>query len=429
MADRKRLTLFAFVVIACSLFWVAQSAYGADASKGSASEKIVLRIWLAGTGDPANDKSYRTVFDAYVAKHPTISYELAFIPWTDYFTKLNTTLAGGAGADIFMLGYGQMGTVQANGNLLALDQYIPADWDGWKDFLPNIMAVCKKDGKLQALFNPSTRVYFYRKDIAKQHGVTEADLKVKTPEDLYKLARKMVVRDAKGNTMISGLEIGTASSGGLSPEQQLLVFMGYQTPKPAIWNEDLSPNFNSEAAVKAMKTMYGLFKEGLSLRTEPGATTLGIQSGISAMTLSPEAIYGATNDAFPGQIGIVDCDLPTLLIGNYIAVNAASAHKKEAVDMLLHLFSKESCRVLAKGTGLYSGRASLNDDYVALNPEYAKVVKAYAKSVPLGVSMNPYYNKMISLLRSASESVFMDADPKTALDKAASQYEAMLPKK
>ena len=62
---------------------------------------VKLTIWIAGTGDAIYDSAYRTVFDAYCKKHPNVSYELSFIAWADYFTKLNTGLIGGAGPDIF----------------------------------------------------------------------------------------------------------------------------------------------------------------------------------------------------------------------------------------------------------------------------------------------------------------------------------------
>ena len=75
-------------------------------------EPAKLNIWIAGSGDAVYDKAYRKIFDAYCQKHTNISYELSFIAWGDYFTKLNTGLIGGAGPDIFMLGYGQMGSIQ-----------------------------------------------------------------------------------------------------------------------------------------------------------------------------------------------------------------------------------------------------------------------------------------------------------------------------
>ncbi len=87
-----------------------------------------------GKRDADSDKAYKTVLDTYCEKNTDVDYQLTYIPWSDYFTKLNTGLAGASGPDIFMLGYGQIGSVQRAGNLLDLSEYIPQDWDGYDDF-------------------------------------------------------------------------------------------------------------------------------------------------------------------------------------------------------------------------------------------------------------------------------------------------------
>ena len=386
-------------------------------------EDVKLSIWVAGSGDPVYDQAYRTIFDAYTAEHSNVSYELTFIPWGEYFTKLNTGLVGGAGPDLFMLGYGQMGTVQQMGHLLELDSYIPQDWDGWDDFLPKVLDVNKKDGKMYAMFSPSTRVYLYRKDIAEQNGVTADELKVSTVEELHALGRKLTVKDDSGATVMSGLGVTTSQN---SPEQQFMVEMTYQMDNPALWNDDLSPAFNTDGAVKGVESLYSLVKDGTSLISDPNVTTTGIVNGTASMALVSEATYREADAAFPGQIGVLDCDLNSLLIGNYMSVNKASKNPEVAADMLLHLFSKESCQIYAEGTGAYSGRMSLDADYVAINPEFEYVVKSFEKSIPYSTTMNPHFNKMVSILRTALEEIFVGADAQTRLDAAAEEYIAAM---
>lgn len=392
-----------------------------DASSG---EDVKLNIWMAGSGDPIYDNTYRSVFDAYTAEHTNVSYELTFIPWGDYFTKLNTALVGGAGPDIFMLGYGQMGTVQSMGNVLALDEYIPEDWDGWDDFLPNVLEVCKNDGKMYAMFSPATRVYMYRKDIAQQQGVTEEELKVSTVEELLTLAEKMTVKDDAGNTIMSGMTVITSQN---SPEQQFFVNMAYESADSFLWGEDLKAGFSSEAGIKSAERLKGIVDSGYSLMSDPNSNVSDLVLGSSSMVLSAEAGFNEADAAFPGQIGILDCDLNSLLIGNYTAVNADSKNKEVAVDMLVHMFSKESCQKFAEGMGQYSGRISLDADYIAINPEFEYVVKSHSKSIPYSETMNPNFNKMVSILRTALEEIYAGgAEPKARLEAAAAEYEAEL---
>lgn len=396
---------------------------GSTDDGGDTGEAVTLNIWVAGSGDPVYDQTYRAVFDAYTAEHANISYELTFIPWGEYFTKLNTGLVGGAGPDLFMLGYGQMGTVQSMGYLLPLDEYIPEDWDGWDDFLPNVLEVCKNDGTMYALFSPATRVYFYRKDIAEQQGVTEEELKITSIEQLHALAEKMTVRDDSGNTVMSGLQVTTSQN---SPEQQFMVEMTYFDDTAGLWDDALQPRFHEKAGVQSMEALTKLVHDGVSLISDPNVTTSGIITGTASMALSAEAGYKEADAAFPGQIGILDCDLNSLLIGNYMAVNKDSKNKETAADMLLHMFSVESCEAFADGMGQYSGRTSLDEKYVALNPEYEYVVKAHANSIPYSFEMNPQFNKMVAILRTALEEIFAGAEAEARLNAAAEEYKAVL---
>lgn len=390
---------------------------------GDTGEDVTLNIWVAGSGDPVYDQTYRAVFDAYTAEHGNVSYELTFIPWGEYFTKLNTGLVGGAGPDLFMLGYGQMGTVQSMGYLLPLDTYLPDDWDGWDDFLPNVLEVCKNEGTMYALFSPATRVYFYRKDIAQQQGVTADELKITDMDQLHALAEKMTQRDGNGSTVMSGLQVTTSQN---SPEQQFMVEMTYFDGNAGLWDDDLQPRFHEPAGVQSIEALTKLVNDGVSLISDPNVTTSGIITGTASMALSAEAGYKEADAAFPGQIGILDCDLPSLLIGNYMAVNKDSKNADTAADMLIHMFSASSCEAFAEGMGQYSGRTSLDDSYVALNPEYEYVVKAHANSVPYSFEMNPQFNKMVAILRTALEEIFAGAEAETRLNAAAEEYQAVL---
>ena len=116
----KKKSLIALGMAAMMLCTACQG--GSDKAKtegGKETEKTVMNIWIAGSGDADADKAYKTVLDAYCEENADVDYQLTYIPWSDYFTKLN---AGASGPDIFMLGYGQIGSVQRAGNLLNLSE-------------------------------------------------------------------------------------------------------------------------------------------------------------------------------------------------------------------------------------------------------------------------------------------------------------------
>jgi len=127
--EKKLVALLSVMLVALMLFAACGSdgnetssqpadSSGADSSEpdegGSQTgdgEAVHLTIWLAGSGDGTMDQAYKTVCNNYVSANPNVTYEITYIAWGDYFTKLNTGLIGGAGPDIFMTGYGQFGTV------------------------------------------------------------------------------------------------------------------------------------------------------------------------------------------------------------------------------------------------------------------------------------------------------------------------------
>lgn len=375
-----------------------------DGGSSSTGGGTKINIWLAGSGEAEFDAAFREVFDKFAAEND-VTYELTFIPWGDYFTKLNTGLIGGAGPDIFMLGYGQMGSVLDLGYVQNLDEYIPKDWDGLTDIAQNVLDAGKKDGSIYGLFQPSTRVWMYRKDIAQQQGVTEDELTIKTPDDFYNLVKKLTVKDDNGNVVTYGLELDQDG-------EQFFYSLAsmYQSDRVFLWNSDLTAAFNTEAAVQSIDKMKELIDEGYVTLLAPGNATNGVQSGVAAMTLAAETSYATANSAFPDQIGFVNSEMNTLLIGNYIVLNSESANKDIAAKMLIDLFSKESCSILAEKASLYSGRKSLDEEFLALNPEFGNVLAAYNYSEPFANTLNPKFTELISDFRLGLEQAYAQDD-------------------
>ena len=388
---------------------------------GGTAGEAAINIWLAGTGEAEYDAAFRECFDNYCADHPGVTYELTFIPWTDYFTKLNTGLVGGAGPDIFMLGYGQMGSVMDLGYVENLDAYIPENWDGLTDIKANILDAGKSEGSLYGLFQPSTRVWMYRKDIAQQQGITEEELHIKTPEDFYNLVRKMTVRDESGKVVTYGLELDQDG------EQFFYSLASMYSEEPVkLWNSDLKATFNTDAAVQSIEELKRLVDEGCVTFLGPSASINGVQSGVASMTLVAETSFTTADAAFPGQIGFIKSDMNTLLIGNYIVVNSESKNKEIAAEMLFDLFSKESCSILAQKASLYSGRASLDEEFISLNPEFTNVVDAYGRSTPFADVFDPTFNEQITNFRLGLELIYAGADTKEQLTAMAEEWDSMI---
>ncbi|QUI23743.1 extracellular solute-binding protein [Vallitalea pronyensis] len=407
-----------------------ESSTGSDSSTSqsnksqSDSEKtekpVKISIWVAGSGDPAYDKAYRTIFDNYVEKHPNVSYELSYIAWSEYFTKLNTGLIGGSGPDVFMTGYGQFGTIKAMDALLPLNDYLPEDWDGYDDFHENILLAGQDDGQQYAMFYPSTRVFMYRKDIAEQAGLTEADMHVKSLEDILTLADKMTVYDDNDMVLISGLEIDP------DQEQTVFTFGSMEDKNLKLWNDDLKAAFNTPGVYSAMNKLIEASKSDAIMLQDPGTSGSGLQLGTASMALMADSFYAVLDDAFPGQIGIIKSDMNTLLIGNYMAANKNSPHKDVAADLLIHMFSKESLKISQDVASFYSGRKSLDESYIGMNPEFEKVVHAYERSHLYSTVPNAKYTAAVRELRTSMDAAFQGGGLQQGLDFAEEQWNKVI---
>ena len=383
-----------------------------------------MTVWLAGSGEAIYNDVYTAILDSWVENRaPGSTHELSFIAWTDYFSKLSTGLAGGAAPDVFMTGYGQMGTMNAQGYELNLSDYFPEDWDGWTDIPENILSAGMKDGDLYGLLETNTRARAYRKDIAEQNGVTEEDLTVETLDDLTNLIQKMCVYDDSGNLVMAGCDVQTSTS---SPEQWAHFIATNFDPEFEYWNDDNTAAFNSDAMKQAMEYSKSLFDAGYCFPSDPSNTTSGIISGLSSMSLIPESNYTQADMAFPGQIGFVNCTLNTMLIGNFIVANADTPNPAQAADLVMYFFNEDSLKEKAT-LGQYTLRTSLNDWYVETYPEFENVVTAYEHSTPMASTLNPNYNECIVSFRNHWET-YMNGieDADTALSTAESEWNAIV---
>lgn len=387
-------------------------------------EACNMTVWLAGSGEAVYNDVYTAILDSWVENRaPGSTHELSFIAWTDYFSKLSTGLAGGAAPDVFMTGYGQMGTMNSQGYELNLSDYFPEDWDGWTDIPENILSAGMKDGDLYGLLETNSRVLAYRKDIAEQNGVTEEDLTVETLDDLTNLIQKMCVYDDSGNLVMAGCDVQTSTS---SPEQWAHFIATNFDPEFEYWAEDNTATFNCDAMKQAMEYSKGLFDAGYCFPSDPSNTTQGIITGLSSMSLIPESSYAQADMAFPGQIGFVNCSLNTMLIGNFIVANANTPNPAQAADLVMYFFNEESLK--EKSTlGQYTVRTSLEDWYIETYPHFENVVKAYQHSTPMADSLNPFYNEGIVSFRNHWET-YMNGieDLDTALSTTESEWNAIV---
>lgn len=167
------------ITLAASLLLV--SLLATACSKGSASEPAqdtkaggdVILSYFTFSAAPDHLKDLDAIIAAFEKENPKIDISVETAPYDQYFTKLQTALAGGTAPDTFEVNYENFVSYAESGSLLALDEVAAEDSSYDKAvYAPKSLAAFSRGGKqygLPASF--STVVLIYNKDLFDKAGV------------------------------------------------------------------------------------------------------------------------------------------------------------------------------------------------------------------------------------------------------------------
>lgn len=159
------LTAFALTACAQGSATNSQPASSAPASSGSAAAPVTIS-YMNFSANGGHEKDLAGLVTAFLTANPGITVKVETIPYADYFTKLQTAVAGGTAADAFELNYENFVTYAANGSLAEL---AGVDAAAYK---PSLLQAFQRDGKQYGLPESfSNVVLFYNADLFKAAGV------------------------------------------------------------------------------------------------------------------------------------------------------------------------------------------------------------------------------------------------------------------
>jgi multiple sugar transport system substrate-binding protein len=151
--------LLALSLAACSQGTASKSG-GKDAT---GTTTITYMNFSANDGHEAD---LAKIVSAFEKDNPGIKVQVETVPYADYFTKLQTAVAGGTASDAFELNYENFVTYARNGSLAELSGV-----DG-SDYKPSLLEAFQQDGKQVGLPESfSNVVLFYNKDLFEAAGV------------------------------------------------------------------------------------------------------------------------------------------------------------------------------------------------------------------------------------------------------------------
>jgi multiple sugar transport system substrate-binding protein len=139
----------------------------------SPSPEPVKLTYFTFSAAPDHLRDLDAIVQAFQQKHPNVTIEVQTASYDQYFTKLQTAIAGGTAPDTFELNYENFVSYSSAGALLDLSPLAAADTDFGADiYYPRAYEVFQAEGRQYGLPETfSVVLLFYNKDIFDAEGV------------------------------------------------------------------------------------------------------------------------------------------------------------------------------------------------------------------------------------------------------------------
>jgi multiple sugar transport system substrate-binding protein len=166
--NRHRRLLSGAAVAGIATLLLGACAHGTATSNSdsdSADGKTTV-TYMEFSSNGGHEKDLSAIVDAFEKDNPGIDVKVETTPYDQYFTKLQTALAGGTAGDAFELNYENFVTYADNGSLAEL-----SDVDD-SSYKTSLLDAYQQDGKQLGLPESfSDVVLFYNKDLFEKAGV------------------------------------------------------------------------------------------------------------------------------------------------------------------------------------------------------------------------------------------------------------------
>lgn len=319
--------VIAGLVLALTACSQGSATKSADAAETGGPVTVRYMNFSANGG---HEKDLDAIKAAFEAANKDITVQIETTPYDDYFTKLQTAVAGGTAGDAFELNYENFVTYAANGSLAELK-----DVDGGA-YKKSLLEAFQSDGKQLGLPESfSNVVLFYNKDLFKAAGVAEptADW---TWADEQAAAAKLT--NAKAKTW-----------GDYQPISFFEFYKALAQAGGSFLAEDgKSATFNSDAGKKAAEFLVS--KSGKTMPTEaqgagaPDFDSKLFKDGKLAMWHSGIWMFSGLADAkFDWDVVVEpgDTTKASAMFTNGVAVSATSKNKAAAQKWVSFLTSSD----------------------------------------------------------------------------------------
>ncbi len=344
------------------LAWILAAMLCLGACGAMAEGEIVeLTFQRIGT-DPAEHAYWEWCIEEFEAANPNVRILLDEVGiGAEMDTKLNTLFGSGSGPDLIGHGILSVAGRVEQGHYRAIDEYFE-NWEGKDDILPAVLANGTYKGHVYGLgYSTTPYVFAYRIDLLEEAGIAVPT----TWDELAEAARALTVKEGDEITF-SGFCF--PSAGGNLVELDVFVF-----GNGGRWmDEDSNPVMTGDEKVEAIEFLTGLLPD-VNIPYSNSDTNPFVK-GQAAMTLINNAALTTMlqDEAYAGKVGIAlppNNGTPATFCGcNMLFIGRDCQHPDEAFAFIEFALSRESTLRRAEMVRIPVTRASLLEDYLAMDP-------------------------------------------------------------
>ena len=333
---RSRLR-FSLAILALLSTLILAACGGTAANPSNASSDHVTLTFGWWSNGPQHDQQFAAWAQSFTKTHPNITIKSEFLPFGDYFTKLQTTAAAGDAYDIIGQCSCKVAPYYANQQMVDLSTF--ADY---KSAISGLDAGALQTdtyaGHLYGMpLGVAARVIGYNKAMFAAAGIPTPDpVKPLTISQFVALSQKLTIV-SNGKTKQAGLFTGLDLDASYLPEffaenQGTSLFDNYVQPK--------NVTINSPAGIQALTQYQSLWTQHIEPSVDDNswqAGLAGLQSNRVAMTISGPWEFSQFD---PSKYGIMP--MPVTDAGqhmqrmtiNSLSIFSGSQHKAEAWEFL-----------------------------------------------------------------------------------------------
>lgn len=378
---------------------------------------INFTYWAGAGGE-------RDAFDSLVAqfeqKNPGIKVNKQGGDFKDFYTRLETRIAGNDAPDVTRIQYQQVGRYSSNGVLLNITRKLPADYS--KDFFPSIWSAVTYNKSVYAIpHHTDTLAVFYNKDYFDKLGINAPDKleNAWTWDQFLEIAKQLKEKtDAKYGFSVNWIK-GNA--------YRWLPFL-YQKGGTLLADNLSKSLIDSPEALNTLVMTQKFFKEGL---VPAGTSIKGTEdinnlfaTGTTGMIITGNwmtSYFDAnmTNHKFGVTYMPREKAAASDMGGNALAVLKKSKHPVESLKFVQFMAATENMKTFVERGLFLPVRKSITADqlkYAVKQPELMKVFVDQATTIPVGMAKaltSPQMSKINQVMADELELLFtQDKDAK-----------------